>query len=462
MGVNLKINSIKKHIILIILITIVFFLKTGDIYSQTVDNRLDLAYSYLNEGKVDLAIYYFEDYIKDNPSEMRIYLQLGYAYKQTNQLQKAKQYFNYVIKNSTDSNEINLASLEIGYIEQAEKQENKKNEVTVVKEQTGDDLLNEGYEYLKRGDNKKAIESFEKYIKTHPEATKIYLQLAYLYDKEKRYTKALDYFDYVASHSNDIDEIDAAKKSLYIEKQMIAFTSPSSLDLYFYNGYDSYYENYISNFVGHINFRVLKNFYLGFYGDIYMDSKSKKDYILNDRFVEGGGFMKLRLSDNFNFEFRLGYVHEIDFEKNSVNFKPMLTYGNRFGNPAFYLGRSTKTEYFYLDLYSVELYDYKFKNLFGQFQLKEVLRYMTGGYSYFEFYLVQMLQADSRQLDYNNYSEFGVGVTFKPNLINFPTLFVEGTNRLYLIGEDGKYFSGNLKNNFTLKAGFIINFNFGL
>ncbi|MGB9696996.1 MAG: tetratricopeptide repeat protein [Ignavibacteria bacterium] len=459
----MKKHHIHIHIVLILTTIAVLFISASKTYPQAVDNRLDLAYNYLNEGKIELAIYYFEDYIKDNPSEMRIYLQLGYAYKQTNQLQKARQYFNYVIKNSTDSNEINLASLEIGYIEQAERQDNKKNEnPVVVKDQSDDDLLNEGYEYLRTGNTKKAIESFERYIKDHPEATKIYLQLAYLYDKEKRYSRALDYFDYVASHSSDIDEIDAARKSMFIEKQMIALTSPRSLDLYFYNGYDSYYQNYISNFVGHINFRVLKNFYLGFYGDVYMDSKSKKDYILNDRFVEGGGFMKLRLSDNFNFEFRLGYVHEIDFEKNSVNFKPMLTYGNRFGNPAFYLGRSTKTEYFYVDLYSVELYDYKFKNLFGQLQLKEVLRYMTGGYSYFEFYLVQLLQADSRQLDYNNYGEFGVGATFKPNLINFPTLFVEGTNRLYLIGQDGQYFSGNLRNNFTLKAGFIINFNFGL
>lgn len=455
----------KKYIRIVsfVLTTIVVLLLSETrSYSQTADNRLDLAYNYLNDGKIDLAVYYFEDYIKDNPSDMRIYLQLGYAYKQMSQLQKAKEYFHYVVKNSTDSNEINLASLEIGYIEQAEKQERKSKEIPVVEKQQGDDLLNEGYEYLRLGNTKKAIESFERYIKDHPEATKIYLQLAYLYDKERRYSRALDYFDYVVSNSKDADEIDAAKKSMFIEKQMIAFTAPRSLDLYFYNGYDSYYQNYISNFVGHINFRVLKNFYLGFYGDVYMDSKSKKDYILNDRFVEGGGFMKLKLSDNFNFEFRLGYVHEIDFEKNSVNFKPMLTYGNRFGNPAFYLGRSTKTEYFYLDLYSVELYDYKFRNLFGQLQLKEVLRYMTGGYSYFEFYLVQMLQADSRQLDYNNYSEFGVGVTFKPNLINFPTLFVEGTNRLYLIGEDGKFFSGNLKNNFTLKAGFIINFTFGL
>jgi len=76
--------------------------------------------------------------------------------------------------------------------------------------------------------------------------------------------------------------------------------------------------------------------------------------------------------------------------------------------------------------------------------------------------LKQMAQADSRQLDYNNYGEISIGMSFKPNLINFPALFVEGTNRITFIGKDGKYFGGDLRSIFQFKAGFIINFNLGL
>jgi hypothetical protein len=87
---------------------------------------------------------------------------------------------------------------------------------------------------------------------------------------------------------------------------------------------------------------------------------------------------------------------------------------------------------------------------------------MTGGYSYFEFYLSQMAFADSKQLNYNNFTELGAGIDFKPNMMNFPVIFVEATNKLYLIGPNSQYFQGPLKNTFQIKAGFLINFNSGL
>jgi hypothetical protein len=201
----------------------------------------------------------------------------------------------------------------------------------------------------------------------------------------------------------------------------------------------------------------------GFYVDAYMDARSKKDNILNDRYLEGGGYLKFQFSNNIALELRLGYFRELDLDKSGVNFKPILSMGTRLGDSPFYLSRrNTKTENFYFDIYSTELYDSKYKNLFAQIQLKEVLRYMTGGYSYFEFYLTQMAQADSRQLFYNNYGELSIGIDFKPNMINFPAIFIEGTNRINFVGPDGKYFEGDMKSIFQFKAGFIINFNSAL
>jgi hypothetical protein len=171
-------------------------------------------------------------------------------------------------------------------------------------------------------------------------------------------------------------------------------------------------------------------------------------------------FIRLNFTENIGLEIRTGYAHEIDLQKNSFVFKPILFMGTRLGEPPFYLSRKDfRTEYFYMDIYSAELYDSKFRNLFAQLQLKEVLRYMTGGYSYLEFYLCQQASADSRQLDYNNYGEFGIGMDFKPNMLNFPALFVEATNKIYIIGPTGQYFQGSLRNTFQFKAGFIINFN---
>lgn len=426
-------------------------------------SSLDLAYQYLSEGKNSDAIRLFEEYIAQNPKATKIYLQLAYIYKQSDK-EKANTYFQYVLDNSIDPDEIEKAKVEIeNYtrLKYATNTGNGSSNETAVKNNTDD--LNEAYTALNNGNNRKAIELFEAYIKNHPDDTKIYLQLAYIYDKEKNYNKAIYYFDYVAANSTKTDEIDKAKQSGYILREMKGYNSFRSMSIYFYNVYDSYYQNYISNLLGHLNFRMNKYVYYGLYTDIYLDARTKKDYILNDRYLEGGGYVKFNFSDNIALEVRLGYYRQIDAAKNGVNFKPILSMGTMFGEAPFYQPRKNlRNEYFYFDIYSTELYDSKYKNLFAQLQLREVLRYMTGGYSYLEVYLKQMAQADSRQLDYNNYGEVSIGMAFKPNMINFPALFIEGTNRINFIGETGKYFEGDLKSIFQFKAGFIINFNLGL
>lgn len=323
-----------------------------------------------------------------------------------------------------------------------------------------DDELKKGYEYIKQGDNKNAIIVFEKYKLKHPSEIKIYLQLGYLYSNIKDFEKALTNFEFVEENSKNTDEVDNVARSIYYTKELIISNSFKSMNIYFHNFYDTYYNNYISNFITHLNLKVTKNLYTGFYVDVFADSRSKTGTIYNDRYLEGGGFFKFKLTESVGLELRAGYVREIDFNKNSFNFKPILYAGTRIGNPLFYLGEKNKgTNYFYFDIYSTALYDYKFRNFFGQLQTKEVLRSMAGEFSYFEFYLSQSVLADSKQLDYNNLAEIGFGVNFKPNSAYFPVLFIETSNKTYFLGSSGKYFEGPLKNTFQFKAGFLINFN---
>ena len=423
---------------------------------------LNKAYEKLGSGNTAEAIQLFEDYISKNPKSTSVYLQLAYIYKQQGNTEKALGYFQYVVDNAVNYESIESAKTEIENIYKQKYASTTTNSNTSVSSGSTDDL-NEAYSALNSGNNKRAIEIFEAYTKTHPDDTKIFLQLAYVYDKEKKYSKALENFDYVAAVSTNQDEIDKAKQSGIILRQMSALKSFRALEIYFYNAYDSYYQNYISNFLGHVSFKMSNYVNYGFYGDVYMDAKSKKENILNDRYLEAGGFMRFKFSNNIGLEVRLGYYRELDLEKSGVNFKPILYMGTRFGDSPFYLSkRNTKVENFYFDIYSTELYDSKYKNLFAQLQLKEVLRYMTGGYSYLEFYLTQMAQADSRQLFYNNYGEASIGISFKPNMANFPAIFIEGTNRINFVDEKGSYFQGEMKSIFQFKAGFIINFNTAL
>lgn len=218
-------------------------------------------------------------------------------------------------------------------------------------------------------------------------------------------------------------------------------------ELYFYNYYDSYQENYIANLVSHLSFRLSNSFYAGLYLDAYADSRSTSQLIYNDRFVEVGGFFRYYILQFFYFEFRLGFAHQIDLKKNTINAKPMLVFFYRFGEPVYYAktkaDRKIKP---YLDIYYAAMYDLKYKNAFIQATFTEAFRIPTGGYGYVEPYLVQYLQFDSRKLDYNNYVEVGTGLRFKVNVKDFPIIFVEPTYK--------SYFFGSRKNTFQIKAGF--------
>ncbi len=234
-------------------------------------------------------------------------------------------------------------------------------------------------------------------------------------------------------------------------KESKAAKNKRYIDIYFHNFWDTYQENYIANFIGHLHFGIGPNFFTGPYIDVYADSKSSKTLIYNDRFVEVGLFLRYYFVKNLYFEGRIGYTRQIDLDSNKINFKPMLVYFYRFGEPVWKRTKSTdpKTS-FYLDIYYAAMYDYKYKNAFLQGILTQALRISMKGYSYFENYLFESGQFDGRKVDYNNYFEIGTGVRFKPNMPVGPVIFVEPTYKVY--------FFGDKKNSFQLKAGFILNF----
>lgn len=327
-------------------------------------------------------------------------------------------------------------------------------------DQSSTDLLNKGYNYINNKQYNEAISVFNTYLLKYPNDAKIRMQLGYLYDATRSYANAYRSFEYAADYSTNPDEVDKAKTSMYYMRDLMIKNAATSFDLYFYNFYDSYYQNYVANLLTHINFRVAKGIHMGPYLETYLDSKSTPEYILNDRFFDIGGFAKFNITEWMNFELRVGYVREIDFKKNSLSLKPILSMGTRLGQASFYKDRKTnRTENFYFDVYASGLYDYKFRNVFGNVLTKEVLRYLLGGYSYMEFYIKQEFALDTKKYDYNNYVDLGAGIAFKPNLINFPVFFVEGLNRNFIIGSAGEYLSGDMRSIFTARAGFLIYFN---
>ncbi len=307
--------------------------------------------------------------------------------------------------------------------------------------------LDSGYYYLNQGNKKLATQIFENHLKENPKDNKIRMQLGYIYYDQRKLDKSYNEFYYVGRHSTDPSDVEKARSSSFVIKEELASVAKTSLDLYFYNFYDSYQDNYIANLVGHYNFRVAPQFYTGFYLDVYTDTRSKPDNIYNDRFVELGGFFRYNFLKNLFLEFRLGYAREVDLDTSRINIKPMLVYFNRFGNAKIYVNSSSaeKTS-LYLNMYYAAMYDYKYKNAFLQSTFQEVLRFGIQGYSYMESYLVQYAQFDSRKLDYNNYVEAGTGLKYHPNIDYFPTLFIEPTYKVY--------FYGDRKNSFQLKAGF--------
>lgn len=410
---------------------------------SSAQTQVEEGYSFLANGDTTMAIDRFENYVQSNYYDYQIQMQLGYIYKSQHKLNLAYNKFDFVSKNSSDPSQADIAKREIAYLND---QMNHPQESAASPKSD----LDSAYLYMNAGNTRRAAEKFETYLASNPTDSKVHLQLGYIYYAQNKLDQALRHFDYAAKHSLDPSDVETARSAVLTIREQRAYYAKSSLDLYLYSYYDTFQENFISNFVGHYNYKINPRLYTGLYLDVYTDTRSKPGIIFNDRFVEIGGFLRYHLMDNLFFENRIGYVTEIDSHKSSINLKALLVYFNRFGEGRNYVGRNaaSKTSLF-LDIYYAAMYDYKFRNAFLQGSFQEVLRFHTGGYSYFDNYLVQYAQFDSRKLDYNNYFEVGAGIRYHPNIMYFPTIFVEPTYKIYFFGNK----PGTIQNSFQVKAG---------
>ena len=422
-----------------------------DSHSQ---NYADSGYYYQKIGNKEKAALFFEDYLYSSPDNYQVRLDLAYLYKELNQINKAREQFDFVSKHSLSENEIRQAKDEIAYIDMKTGltgNESKDSTKNILYTANVKSYADSGYYYLNKGNKKKAAEFFELHLKDNPKDNKIRLQLGYTYYDQKKLKQSLQQFNYVARNSSNSQDIDNSRSAALVIRDELYFVSPRSVDIYFYNFYDTYQENYIANLVSHANFLIAKRTFTGFYLDLYTDTRSSSALIYNDRFVEFGGFLRYHFLKNLFAEFRIGYVHQLDQDTSKINLKPLLVYFNRFGNAKVYVsGKSSSKTSLFMDLYSAAMYDYKYENSFLQAALQQVLRFHTGGYSYIEGYLTELAQFDSRRLNYNNYAELGAGLRFHPDIVYFPLFFIEPTYKAY-------YF-GDIKNSFQVKAGFLFNF----
>ena len=408
--------------------------------------KLNDAYSLLDRGNVDEAIVLFKEHLDQNPNDSKVSLQLGYLYSNRQQYDSAIVYFEKTKNRSTVIEDVRVATKEIENI----------NSIRTLSGSPSSPKLDSAYSLLKAGKEYDAIRLFEEYSYSNPGDTKVQLQLGYLYSERKNISKAKQYFESVKKNTTSSDEREKATTSLNYLNDYRGKVSPSSVDIYFHNFYDANQENYISNFIGKYQYSLFRNFNTGIYGDVYLDSRSRPGLIYNDRYAEVGGFFRYNFFPSLSLELRAGYVRLIDREESKFNFKPILSFSDKFGHFPVYKKSGVKSQNFYLDTYAAALYDHKYENFFGQAQLREVLRYMTGGYSFFEVYLKQNIQGDSKQIDYNNYGELGGGIAYTPNIKSFPTLFAEAVNRFYFVRSNTGLFPESA---FQFRLGFILTYN---
>lgn len=315
--------------------------------------------------------------------------------------------------------------------------------------------LDSAYKLLHKKDYKGSIPLFESHIKQYPQDTKVWMQLAYIYDHEENFSKSYQYFLYVSKNSQDPKEKEQAEISASVMKDKQNRYAKRTIDFDVQSYYDSYQKNYITGLQGYYKFMLSKEVYVGPYLDVYTDSQSEPGNILNDRYIEFGLFGRFYALPILYFELRTGYIHEFDFDTSKISVSPRLVFGTRFGEGLNYITDNAKKKTgIFMDIFTIASYETKYKNGFSQTGITEVFRNNIKGYSYLDFFLRQSLTLDTRRLDYNNNLEFGGGIRYKPNLIYFPYFFVEPSYKFYLIKDS----QGNKrKGTFQVKAGISFN-----
>ena len=314
--------------------------------------------------------------------------------------------------------------------------------------------LDHAYSLMRENKLDSANSIFSDYLKLYPSATNIAMQLAYNYKQAGNTEKSLEYFRYVKLRSKDSEEKTRAEKEI----SYILYTGNTGnyknnfLDLYSYDAYDSYQQNVIINVITRYNYNFANNFYAGPYFDTYLDTKSEPGNIYNDRYVEAGIFAKYNFFYFLSLEVRGGFVREIDYKESKFNFKPILTFSDKFGDYDDFSGPSKlkSSQNLYFDVYSALLYDHKFENVFFQAKGRQISAFPLSKSLNFEIYIVEQLLLDSKRIDYNNYLEVGGGATLQFRTIYAPAIFVEGTQKSYLQQEKSS--------SFQIKAGLLFNF----
>lgn len=294
--------------------------------------------------------------------------------------------------------------------------------------------LDSAYHMLDRKDVKGAIPLFEAHIKMYPTDTRVWLQLAYIYDDEGQLSKSYQYFSYVARTSLDPKEKETAEASAMVMKEKINANAKRSIEINVQSFYDTYQKNYITGLNIYYKFRISKEVFVGPYLDLYTDSKSSPGLIYNDRYIELGLFGRFYALPQLYLELRTGYVHEFDIDSSKISISPRAVFSWRFGSGQDFIPEKPKTKTgFFVDAFTMLSYETKYQNGFSQTGISETFRNNIKGYSYLDFFLAQNLTLDSRRLDYNNNVSFGGGVRYKPNLIYFPYFYVEPNYKFYLI-----------------------------
>ena len=92
----------------------------------------------------------------------------------------------------------------------------------------------------------------------YPGDTRVWLQLAYIYDEQGQYSKSYQYFNYVAKNSKDAIEKEQAEGSAIVMKDKLNSSSKRSIDVNINSFYDTYHKNYITGLNIYYKFEDIK------------------------------------------------------------------------------------------------------------------------------------------------------------------------------------------------------------
>ena len=192
-----------KYLFGLILLLVIFSI------NARAQSLADSGYYYLNLGDKKTAADYFENYLKDNPDDYKVRMQLAYIYYDQRNYIESLHNFNYVISHSSDQSEIDASKSAANIVKNDMLSGNSSNQTnpntsnsSSTNTYTPPDVrtyADSGYYYLNKGDKAMAKKCFEEYLKENPNDSKVRLQLGYIYYDDHQYSKSLEDFNYVGN-----------------------------------------------------------------------------------------------------------------------------------------------------------------------------------------------------------------------------------------------------------------------